>query len=185
MKYLNTRGFALAETLIVSVFVMSIFSLMYVNFFPMVGEYEKREKYDDIDSVYNTYLIKRLFEDNTINKGRFQSFRTEVSSRKYSDLSNKCSSLFYDSSKADYCSKLFSKINVDKVYLTTYNITNFKKNLSSLDGYTSDYIKTLPNYTKSSNYNYRVIVKYKHEINDESTKEKKEVYSFATMGVDF
>ena len=101
MKYLNTRGFALAETLIVSVFVMSIFSLMYVNFFPMVGEYEKREKYDDIDSVYNTYLIKRLFEDNTINKGRFQSFRTEVSSRKYSDLSNKCSSLFYDSSKAD------------------------------------------------------------------------------------
>lgn len=184
MKHLNSKGFALAETLIVSVFVMSIFSLMYVNFFPMVGEYEKREKYDDIDSVYNTYLIKRLFEDTTVNKNNFGYFKYQVASNGYTDLSNKCNDIFLDSSKADYCSKLFSKINVDKVYLTTYNITSLKKK-GLHDAYTQDYIKTLPNYTKKTEYIHRIIVKYKHEINDESTKEKKEVYSFATMGVGF
>ena len=33
MKKLNKKGFVLAETLIVTVFVMTIFTLLYVNFF--------------------------------------------------------------------------------------------------------------------------------------------------------
>ena len=54
MHKLNKKGFALVETLIVSVFVMTIFSLIFTNFFPMMGEYERREGYDDIDSIYKT-----------------------------------------------------------------------------------------------------------------------------------
>ena len=53
MKKLNKKGFVLAETLIVTVFVMTIFTLLYVNFFPLLGEYAKREFYDDIDSKYD------------------------------------------------------------------------------------------------------------------------------------
>ena len=34
-KKLNNGGFVLVETLIVSVFVMSIFSILYNNFFPL------------------------------------------------------------------------------------------------------------------------------------------------------
>ena len=58
MLKLNKKGFALVETLIVSVIVMAIFSILYTNFFPMMGEYERREGYDDIDSIYKSYLIK-------------------------------------------------------------------------------------------------------------------------------
>ena len=58
MKKINNKGFALVETLIVSAFVVGIFSVMYANFYPMMGEYEKRENYDDISSIYNDILIK-------------------------------------------------------------------------------------------------------------------------------
>ena len=58
MKKINNKGFALVETLIVSAFVIGIFSVMYANFYPMMGEYEKRENYDDISSIYNANLIK-------------------------------------------------------------------------------------------------------------------------------
>ena len=40
-KVLNSRGFILVETLIVGVFIMGIFSLLYANFFPLIGEYER------------------------------------------------------------------------------------------------------------------------------------------------
>ena len=60
MFKINKKGFALVETLIVAVFVATIFTIMYANFFPMFGEYERRETYDDVDSIYTTYLIKKM-----------------------------------------------------------------------------------------------------------------------------
>lgn len=182
MKRIGNGGFALVETLVVAMFVMTIFSLVYTNFFPMIGEYEKREKYDDIDSVYNTFLIKRMLED-TSAKSRYTTFRTEANSG-YSDL-NRCSSLFSDSLKVEYCTRLFDKLKVDKVYLTRYNLTTMKSKSSTLDSYMADYLDTLPNYTKGSSYAYRIVVKFKHDVNDESSNVASVVYSFATMGVNF
>jgi hypothetical protein len=73
MKKLNNKGFALVETMVVSVFIMAIFTIIYTNFYPLVGEYEKRENYDDIDSKYGAYWVKRMIQsqyytDDNINK---------------------------------------------------------------------------------------------------------------------
>ena len=57
---LNKKGFVLAETLVVAVFMATIFTIIYVNFYPLIGEYEKRENYDDLDSKYDIYRLKRL-----------------------------------------------------------------------------------------------------------------------------
>ena len=51
-KKLNRQGFILVETLIVGVFVMGIFSLLYTNFFPLIGEYERYKNYDTVESTY-------------------------------------------------------------------------------------------------------------------------------------
>ena len=67
MKKLNNQGFALVETLIVSVFVLGIFTLVYVNYYPLIGEYEKRENYDAIESVYKTNTLKKFIESNGLN----------------------------------------------------------------------------------------------------------------------
>lgn len=60
---LNKKGFVLAETLVVAVFMATIFTIIYVNFYPLIGEYEKREFYDDLDSKYDIYWFKRLVQN--------------------------------------------------------------------------------------------------------------------------
>lgn len=64
MKKLNSKGFILAETLVVSVFLMVLFTMIYTNFYPLIGEYEKRENYDDADGKYTAYWIKRIIESD-------------------------------------------------------------------------------------------------------------------------
>ncbi len=62
----NNKGFVLAETLVVTVFVMLIFTIIYANFYPILGKYQEREFFDDIDSKYNAYWIKRFLQDEDI-----------------------------------------------------------------------------------------------------------------------
>ena len=69
---LNNGGFVLVETLIVSVFILSIFAILYNNFYPLIGEYEKREVYDDIDAKYATYWIKRVIQHDSVSFSSLQ-----------------------------------------------------------------------------------------------------------------
>lgn len=64
MKKNHPNGFVLAETLVVTVFLMTIFSMIYYYFFPLIGEYEKREVYDSVDDKYSAYWIKKIIEDS-------------------------------------------------------------------------------------------------------------------------
>ncbi len=65
MKKLNNSGFILAETLVVTVFLMIIFTMLYTNYYPLIGEYQKRENYDDVDGKYVAYWMKKLIEDGS------------------------------------------------------------------------------------------------------------------------
>ena len=58
MKLLNKKGFILVETLIVTLFVLTLFILVYQNLVPSLGEYERMSSYDDVDSVYANNLFK-------------------------------------------------------------------------------------------------------------------------------
>ena len=64
MKKNSNKGFVLAETLVVTVFLMTIFSMIYYYFYPLIGEFEKREVYDSVDDKYSVYWIKRIIEDS-------------------------------------------------------------------------------------------------------------------------
>ena len=57
-KKVNKKGFMLVETLIVSVFVMGIFSLLYANFFPLVGEYERYKNYNTVEATYIAHWLE-------------------------------------------------------------------------------------------------------------------------------
>lgn len=67
MKKLNQKGFILAETLVVSVFLMILFTMIYTNFYPIIGIYEERENYDDVDGKYTAFWIKKLIESDAYN----------------------------------------------------------------------------------------------------------------------
>lgn len=69
MKKLSNRGFVLAETLIVTIFVLTIFTMIYTNYYPTIGVYEERETYDDVDGKYTAYWIKKLIENEGYDIG--------------------------------------------------------------------------------------------------------------------
>ena len=63
MKKFSNKGFVLAETIVVAVFMVTIFSALYSNYFPIMGNFEKREFYDDLDSKYTAFWIKYMMQD--------------------------------------------------------------------------------------------------------------------------
>ena len=194
MQKLNKKGFALVETLIVSVFVMTIFTIIYTNFFPIMGEYERREGYDDIDNIYKTYLIKKMIESKYFTSAGKSEFNSLSSSSPVKEYTSNCTQLTGDGSS--YCPILLNEVGAVKVYYAKYNLTELKNaikndssSVSSMDAETKDYIRTLPYYTNAANnprgYTYRIIVKYKKVIDKESEKSKKKtIISFSTIGVD-
>lgn len=192
MKKLDKKGFALVETLIVSVFVMTIFTVIYTSFFPLLGEYERRENYDDIDSVYKTFLFKRMIESDSFNSIGHNNFNALGKNGVYYHKfdSSMCSQV----NNSNYCQNLFIETNASKIYYTEYKLTNLRniiKNNSriDIDADVKDYINSLPYYSKDQNnqknLKYRIIVKYKKEIDGViSDENKKTVTSFSTIGVD-
>lgn len=206
MFKINKKGFALVETLIVTVFVATIFTIMYTNFFPMFGEYERRENYDDIDSIYRTYLIKKMLENPNIGqKSLYENYKSRLSSGEYyikllsvdyttnddqtSKLNSDC--WYLTNTYGNYCVNVLSEVKAVSIYLTPYNIKNVKQAIkggniseSAMDSQMQDYVDSLPYYkNNSSGCNYRIIVEYAKEINKESENHKKVIYSFSTIGV--
>lgn len=62
---------------------MAIFSVIYINFYPLAGEYERREFYDDVDSKYNTYWIKTFIQGSSYDFYKSGGPADTISSNKY------------------------------------------------------------------------------------------------------
>lgn len=138
LKKLNNKGFVLAETLVVTVFLMVIFTMIYSYFYPLIGEYEKRENYDDIDSIYAIYWLKRVIEDSSYNiagnSGKQQNFQDKGYFRV------ECSDIANDEEKRKTCIDLVHALQVENcnavgdecnIFVTKYRIggngASFKK----------------------------------------------------------
>lgn len=185
MKKLNTKGFALVETLIVSVFVMGIFTLLYTNFYPLIGEYEKREGYDTISGVYKTDIIKRFFSNSGI---QFSAIKGKLNSPGGNEnaQSLNCDNAAAANDPKKECNQIITELDVDKLYISRYQC---KINLNAIsDEGLKEYIKykglnDASNISNSYNYDYRIIVKYKKTVN-EGTSSSEDIYEYATLGVD-
>ena len=129
MKKINSSGFVLAETLVVTVFLMVIFSMIYASFLPLVGEYEKRENYDNVDGKYGVYWIKRMIEDSSYNIPDSKS--NYIKDKGY--LRFECSDIKEDEEKREFCINIVKNLQVascDKngdnceIYITRYRLDN-------------------------------------------------------------
>ena len=105
----NKKGFALTETLVVTVFLVTIFTFIYVSIVPLMGRYDDlidREK--DIDIVYKLYNIREilLHDDN----------RTVITSSGW-DGNLVCNKF----AKAEYCAKLFEQLELTNYRLIYVN----------------------------------------------------------------
>lgn len=138
MKKINNKGFVLAETLVVTVFLMTIFGTIYANYFPLVGEYEKREYYDSVDGKYSVFWLKRMIEDSSYNINSVAA-RKNLRHKGYTRF--ECSDVSESEEKRRECISLVKELQVNgcdgngnlcDIYITKYRIGdtdkyNFKK----------------------------------------------------------
>jgi len=196
MNNLNNKGFVLAETMIVSVFILSIFSIIFINFYPLMGQYEKREFYDDIDSKYDIYWFKRMFEsEKMVSDSKIVELEGDAMENS-GYLEIKCDDIFGE--YANICEKYKNITNLKKLYFTSYFLDKstdltandfLADNFHMKDSYVLetlydedliDYITYLPkyNYRSPNSAQYRIIAMFEREY-DSGKKYK----SFATIEV--
>ena len=130
MKKLNQSGFILAETLVVTVFLMTLFTTIYVHYFPLIGEYEKRENYDSVDGKYSAYWIKRMIESNVYTE-KFNAKKALIERDGYvrfhcgdlnADRKNMCIDLMM-ALQVNGCDDLMQRCDI---YITTYKIDSIE-----------------------------------------------------------
>ena len=56
----NKKGFVLMETLVVTIFTLFIFSTLYTSVVPLLGRYKELSYYNDIDTTYDLFHIKKF-----------------------------------------------------------------------------------------------------------------------------
>lgn len=153
MKKLNENGFLLVETLIVTVFVVSIFIFIYSNTVPLVGKYEQRFKYDDLDSVYAADLVRELIMSST----NFEAVRnlspgTQIKSVTCDQIGNG------NNAYKTYCEALIKELSVDKIYITHYSLTALKtaidkKEIAEIQDYNNRGLKSYIDYMPTFTFN--------------------------------
>jgi len=147
MKKLNMRGFVLLETLVVAVFVMAIFTFFFMNVVPLTGEYERRSKYDDIDSKYAAHLLRKLI---LLDNNRDTILNSVTTSNPYRLIT--CNDF---AAKAD-CNLLANNLDIvgfngsstPSFMISTYNISTLKSRIETLSypRVTIEYIDYLPSF---------------------------------------
>lgn len=191
MLKINSKGFVLVETLVVVVFVSAIFSVIYSNFYPIMGEYEKREAYDDIDSKYATFWFKRIIQSDSVN---FTNIQNDITNNSYHEFN--CSNDIVDSdvTAIKVCNSLVTRFGVEKMYITDYKLgnrdvssdkNNFKDIVEKNDPNVfssglQDYVAYLPTYSKVPSLNgacYRLVVEF------HNTRDGNDYWTYSTIEI--
>ena len=68
MKKIDKKGFVLLETVVVTVFIISIFTFVYISIVPLLGKYEELTHDYKIDVAYKLYHIRdAMYKDGNFN----------------------------------------------------------------------------------------------------------------------
>ena len=141
---INKKGFVLTETLVVTVFLVSIFTFIYVSIVPLMGKYEDMtNRKANIDIVYKLYAIRKMiYKDNNRSSIIGGTFR-EIERGDFADR--------------EYYDKLMEFLELDDCLLVFAD--NINNRLSNFDGLTNDTHDEMYEYiSKYTNYNGRVLV---------------------------
>ena len=130
----NKNGFVMTETLIVTVFLVTIFTFIYVSIVPLLGKYDDLSyRKSDIDIVYKLYNIRKYISKNN---------KENIISSGFHEIN--CSYLSQGSEeKLNYCNTLMEYLELRQGnrdnYLLVYadSIQDRLENFSSLSSDTS------------------------------------------------
>ena len=67
----NTKAFAMAELLVVSVIILILFSVLFSNYLPLVAQYENRINYNDVTAEYASFYVRKIYVKNRHRKRKY------------------------------------------------------------------------------------------------------------------
>ena len=117
---MNKKGFALTETLVVIVFLVTIFTFIYVSILPLMGKYESAiASEEDIDIVYKLYHIRKMIMSDNNRK---EVIKNASTNDEVAEIT--CSSL----NRTEFCENMISQMeltnNYTLIYAKSINETN-------------------------------------------------------------
>lgn len=144
----NKKGFLLVESIIVGVFIFSLFTLIYVGVVPLFGKYEGEKGNNNVRTIYRINEIRNLIirsDEHRIrlNKGNQGSLNqyckntyggSKVQSKDTSfykayntqNLGEFCSNQVIHYNYTSICSDLLKAVDVKEIYLSSYNAKSLK-----------------------------------------------------------
>ena len=160
MKKSNKKGFVLAETIAVSVVIMTSLVIIYTQFMSISKSYARTFAYNSVNNLYLVNNIKNYIKSDGLN-----NLISALSNSNYVDITS-CSTDYF--TEYIYCETLMDNLNVRQVIFTKTNLDELKNNMNGL----SEKMKQFVNYINYKNTSgYRIIV----EFNDET---------YATLTID-
>ena len=152
MKKNNKKGFVLAETIAISVVVMTSLVIVYTQFMYLSKSYSRTFNYNSVNNMYLANNIKMF-----INNDGLDNLINGLTANNYIDITS-CPTEYF--TEYIYCQTLLSNLNIKQVIFTKSDLDDLKNNLSSL----SEKMKQFINYINDEeNDKYRIIVEFKDE----------------------
>ena len=132
----NKNGFVMTETLVVIVFLVSIFTFVYISIVPLLGRYEDLVyRKSDIDIVYKLYHVRKMLE--------VDPNRSMITSSGFNNIT--CD----DFDDFNYCNKLMEYLGLnDYLLVYTDNIIDDLSNFENLNKDMYDYISNYQDLTE-------------------------------------
>ena len=159
----DINGFAMAELLIVTAIILFIFSVLFANYLPLVGQYENRANYNNVTAQYASFYLRKVYKNAIENDVNFNKFITNaIENNGYYEAYSKDKKLD-DNKYTNKLNNIIKHYDIEEIILTKTNTKEVKEK------YTRDkalyrYIDYLPKSNEKDEYTelYRIILKTKY-----------------------
>ena len=184
----NNKGFVLAEAIIVSVFVLGMFTYLAMNVIPLISRYERVVNYDNPQEIY---LANTLYEEmlngegiNNIKNDINLSVSVSNNSEGEKEFKLTCDRKTFNETCTDsdkFYEGLGKALKIEAIY--TYNGT-CPTNDKGLQNYCEYYIKRKDKDGSQKNITKAFMIKFSGDKEDNSGKTDKAVNKkYATIVV--
>ncbi len=179
----NNKGFVLAEAIIVSVFVLGMFTYLAMNVIPLISRYERVVNYDNPQEIYlaNTLYEEMLNVENNTNINSDIALSVLVSNtNEEKELKLTCDRVTSSekcTGSDGFYEELGKALKIEAIY--TYDTTNPNKNCKSisndkgLKNYCEYYIKRKDGEEKSIKKAFMIKFSGDKENNSDKAVNKK------------
>ena len=114
----NNRGFLLAESLVVSTFVLTILIFLFVQFRNVVTNYKTTYSYNNVESIYDLGSLSNYISTNNI--------KIDTSSDKPYTIIYKDNTCQLNVNYSTFCDDMLEAMNAKLVIYTSSDISNIK-----------------------------------------------------------